>query len=1016
MTPDTKDEQDKAYDPAQETYDRKFNEIIAGAQTAKELDEREKAAGDSADDFRKWEDEMSGKGSGGGKPPTGNIDAAKSGEEEGPWKDNTSGKPARGEKLGALLKKGMTKKGPIGILAAILFGGGGALGFFGFTLMPVTIMEHFQNDLNDLNPSNQRKVIDLFGKKLGGNDMQKKLSVCNAMISIRCSLDTIPESLAKKLEEDGKFKLGDKTVKDGRVSFSSIESPDGIVATNVQELQAMLKNSAVAAAAFNAAYSIKNSIFLLGSFFKNALAKLNLTKNKKIEGDNKKAVDESYEQSTKGEKGTASTSAVKDNPGDDASEEAKRKAGEANAGANEIETEVNKAIAGGSKIKKLSLKLTNALAVPQLMCLTYNMATFISVARKTKQILRFAGFAMIFLTLASSIKANAATEAEVEKGMSVLAPGTYPAYVEDENGNLVPNPAIGQNALDAEAYKVVAYGDMINLTGIAMKFFVAGGIVGVIEKVLKWVNDNMGKENVKLACKVVNHTIATVISFLAAPVLSAVMYGITSLLPVDEWAASLVNLAIDAAAGVDLTNGVIGKDAGNVLFIGAAAIMGSASQRFGMKPGALAGIKKNMSDNSELLKEEIALKTHEASKTPFDIKNRYSFLGSLSYQLASFMPSLQSPIFSSIGKIMGAIPNSLNMMTKNANAAYSMPVQNYSETRFNQCKDDVYSTLPITPDMFCTIRYTPYQVDANKLAKEINPDNPASVQLAQSGVVNYVSAQTAVTYMQDTTKQANEDGTPVSGTHYDKFTKNCVERTDPIGSSSKPLEEQATGEDGRWEKGEACLDDTPQNLLASEYTGYKESMGVMENKGTTTQVVGDGDARSLAKQVANNGDIVLLSNNTKVSLENFANTGTATNVCGAPFTPDPALLKTMLTLTNKYKIYVNNIGFGEPNRDRDANLCDNGQHPKGAAIDINRIDIKGGASTGMGLTFSGAQVPIITAYANDWLVALAPGRGGVGQVGCGGFKVTPPPGATGINGNLHFTDECNHLHIDARTR
>jgi hypothetical protein len=511
----------------------------------------------------------------------------------------------------------------------------------------------------------------------------------------------------------------------------------------------------------------------------------------------------------------------------------------------------------------------------------------------------------------------------------------------------------------------------------------------------------------------VNSTVATVISFLAAPILSAVMYGIVSILPVDEWAADLVNLAIDAVAGADLTNGVIGKDAGNVLFIGAAAIMGTSAQKFGMKPGALAGIKKNMAENDELIQQEVALKTKEAASTPFDVTNRYSFLGSLSYQLASFMPSLQSPVFSSIGKIMGAIPNSVNMVTKNASAAYSMPVQNYSDTRFNQCDDEVYASLPIKPDMFCTIRFTPYQVDANKLAKEINPDDPNSVQLAQTGVVNYVAAETAITYMQDTKKEANEDGSPVAGTHYDKFVKNCVDRTDPYGSTSKPLEEQAVGEDGRWETGVACIDDTPENLLASEYHGYKESIGVMENKGTTTQVLGEGDAQSLAKQVANNPDIVFLNNNTKVDLENFANTGKAVNLCGNDFTIDAAMLRTMQQLSNKYKIYVNNIGFKD---DRDAKLCDAGQHPKGAAIDINRIDVKGGASTGMGITFSASQVPIITSYANDWLIALAPNRGGVGQKGCGGFAVTPPPGATGINGNLHFTDACNHLHIDARTR
>ncbi len=982
LTPDTKEEQDQAYDPARETYDRK----LSGSKTAGDLKERENSAGESAGDFEKWEREMAG-GSSNNKPPTDNIDSAKSGEESGAWKNNTHAKPVRGERFGALLKRGMTKKGPIGVLSALILGGGGALGFFGFTLMPVTIMEHFTNDTNDLNNSNQYKAVNLFGKKLGG-EPTKKLSVCNSLVSIRCQLDTLTEGRAKALEEKG-FKLHDKEVKDGRVSFSALESPDGIVAHNAQELAAMLKNSAIANAAFNAAYSLKNAIFLLGGFFKNSLAKLNLTKLKKIEGDSKADADKSYEQATKGEKGTVSTSAVDAKTDENASEEEKKNAQSANEAGSETEKEVNKAIATGTKIQRLSLRVANALVVPQLMCLTFNMATYIAVAAKTKKLLYFAGFAMIFLTLASSIKANAATQAEVEKGMSVLAPGSYPAKVDDGSGNMVDNPNIGENALDAEAYKVVAYGDQINLLGLAKKFFIAGGIIGVIEKVLTWINNNVpgGKSTIKTTCKIVNSTVAQVISFLAAPILAAAFFAVTQILPIEEWAAQLVNMAIDAAAGPDLTTGVIGSDAGNVLFIGAAAIMGTSAQKFGMKPGALGAIRKNMAANHELLQREIAMKTHEASKTPFDVTNRYSFLGSMAFQLANFMPSLQKPVFSSMGKVLGAIPNSFNMLTKNASAAYSMPVSNYSDARFNQCDDEVYADIKqMTPDMFCTIRYVPF---------------------------TFVDVDVVLDYMEKN-NEINIDGSPKAGSHFEKYTKYCVNRTDPYGSSSVALEDQT--DDINWYTGIKCMEDNVPNQMASEFTGYKVAQDTMDEKGSgPTQAISSGDAKELAKQVANNADIVFLNNATKVDLENFANTGEAINLCGNKFTIDAAMLGAMQHLSNKYKIYVNNIGFKS---DRDADLCDKGQHPQGAAIDINRIDMKGGASTGMGLTFSASQVPIITAYANDWLASpsLMPSRGGVGQKGCGGFAVTPPPGATGINGNLHFADECNHLHIDARTR
>jgi hypothetical protein len=988
LTPDTKEEQDKAYDPAEERYDREFNG--GGNKTASDLQERENQAGNNADDFAKWDREME-EGSSrdkSQKPPTDNIDNAKAGEASGGWRNNTTAQPSRGEKIGALLKGGLIKKGPLGIIAAILFGGGAGLGFFGFTLMPITIAEQFTNDTNDANASSQHKTIRIVGKKLGG-DVKKKMSICNSVVSIRCKFKTLDGDLVKKFEEKG-FKFGDKTVDGDRVGFSNIEFPDGQIARTVQEFEAIMSNSTIAASVFNAVINLKNSIFLLGGFFKNVLKGMGLGKGKKIEGKTKKDADKSFEESTKGEKTGISTSAVPDKPGDDASEEAKKNSQAANEGATETERTINDAISKGKKLKKLSLKITNALAVPQLLCLSFNMASFIAIMAKTKKLLRFAAFAMIFLTLASSIKANAATEPEVEKAMGVLAPSKYPDKVEDENGDMVDNPNIGKNALDAEAYKVVAYGDQINLTGIATRFFVASGFLGVLEKVVKWVDQNIGKRNVKTACKIVNSTVATVISFIAAPILGAAMYGIMSILPIDEWAADLVNLAIDAAAGLDLTNGIIGVDAGNVLFIGAAAIMGTMAQKFGMKPGKLAAIRKNMGDNHQLLQKEIAMKTYEASKTPFDITNRYSFLGSMSFQMANLMPSMQKPVVSSVGKVLSAIPTSFNMLTKNASAAYSMPVSDYSETRFKQCNDEQYQAMKIDPDMFCAVRYTPF---------------------------DYADSDDVLDYM-EAHAEIETNGKPKPGTYLEKYTKYCVNREDPWGSTSVPAEEQ--NDDTRWYTGEMCVDETEENRMASEYTGYKATQGILDNEDESeatqnpaTGSVITGDLKELAQKVIDSPDIQFVNTNTETDLASIvAGTPPVFNSCDNPMVLDPALLGTMLALTNRYKILVNNIGF---NNDR--SFCDSGQHPKGAAVDINGIEVKGGAKTSWGsISYTPQEVPIITAYANDWLAVLAPNRGGVGQKGCGGFSVTPPPGATGINGNLHFTDACNHLHIDVRTR
>lgn len=946
-----------------------------------------------------------------------NISPVRETEESGGWQTNISGN--RRQEVALTLKGWLKKRGPLGVIAALLLGAGGGLGFFGLTLMPTTIAEHFQNDLNDLNASQQRKTVHIIGGKLGG-DIRQKFSICNQVVSIRCKFKTLTPEMAKTFEEKG-FKLGEKTDTNGRVAFTSLEFPDGTVVRSVEELNALLRNSVVANVALSGVYSIKNGIFVLGNFFKNALAKLKLSKVKKIEGSTDEEAKKSYEASVKGEKGTISTSATPDRPGDNATDEQKNNSQAANDAGNETSRAINEAIGKGQKIKALSIKVSNALAIPQLACLAYNMANYISISAKTIIAARFAQFAMIFLTLASTIKSGTNTSSEIKQGTDILAPSSFPEKIEDpDTGELVTNPHINKNALDAEAYKVVAYGDKTNLSKFARKFFIGGGALGVLQGIVDWLNEVIGRQNIRTTCKVVNSTAAAVVGFLAAPVFSAVIFGLTQILPVEEIAAAIVNQAIDAVAGADLTTNITGVDAGNAIFVGAATILGTASAKFGLKPGALAAIKANMADNHEYIERDIAMEKYLASKTPLDITNRYSFLGSLAFQIANIMPANGTTAGAAV-KILSAFPKSISMITTNANAAYSMPVADYSETRFSQCKDDAYVSLGnVSPDMFCALRFVPFApVDPDTVLNYMEGKAVAATTTPQLAKYKVSLAATG--------PQINTAGNPLPGSHLEKYTKFCAERTDPWGSSSLSLEEEASNVDTDWYTGKNCMADTVENQMASEYIGYHHVQKTVDNEkdptATTQPGTGPigGNSRDLARQIANRGSDIELPPATKTSLLAYADTGTAVNSCGQTYTLDADFLGTVLRLADKYRIKVNNIGF---NTDR--NPCfPADQHTAGKAIDINGIEIKGGGKTNWGfITYTPEEITIINSYAVDWLKTLAPNRGGVGQLGClngrypssGGFRITPPEGLTQINGNLQFEDSCDHLHIDARNR
>ena len=179
-----------------------------------------------------------------------------------------------------------------------------------------------------------------------------------------------------------------------------------------------------------------------------------------------------------------------------------------------------------------------------------------------------------------------------------------------------------------------------------------------------------------------------------------------------------------------------------------------------------------------------------------------------------------------------------------------------------------------------------------------------------------------------------------------------------------------------------------------------------------------GEAKELAGKVANNPNIEFTNPATKEALIRFSETGEATNFCGQKFGIDAMLSGVLLANANKYKILINNFGFKE---DRFVG-CDNGEHPKGKAVDLNGVKKLDGSGDAWGnINFSGSQTAVITDYSIDWMDALATkddSIGRVGQLNCGGFNLInkKKPNWKGHDGLLHFDDACNHLHIDVGER
>lgn len=963
--PDDKQKQDGAHNPAQQYYDREFNEIAGGLKA-----EEEKAVkGMDFDEIEKYANkDRSNK-------PENASDAVGQSEQSG-FVNNFTGNSKR-DKAAFTLRGALKKGGPTGIIAAVILGLGTGLGFFGTAALPFNIVEVLTNDLNDPHPSQQRKTINLFGNKVGG-DAKEKAKACAQPSSIRCKMNSITTDVAKRFEDKG-FKFGDKTETGGRITFSNLVFPDGTSLNNPREFENHIKNSNRALSVFNTVHNLKTGIFNYGDFFsKKVLAANDLTKGKKIEGKTDEEARKSYESAAKTKKGAVSFSS---NPSQDENSE------QNNADGDETAKEFNEAINKGEKLESFNVNLRGgAVGAGRLVCMGYGMATTISVVYKTKRAAQFMQFLMIVFPAVQSFMAGDGTPSEANVLLDIISPSKYPSKIMDPNTNkMVDNPWIGLNFTDAEEYKAAAYGFKGSVHPLSAKYYMAGGTVGALQDVLDWMNDNIGRDKIRTTCKILNNPVTGVVGFFAAPVLNIATEVLISILPLDQIAASIVNMGIDAITDVDLVNEAKGVPAGKITFAGLGALFSKQSAAMGLVPQAFPAVKKNMMANHELLEREVAMKKEEAAGTPFDITNRYSFLGSLANQVATLAPtSLAGSLTAPSMKLLSAFPTSLGMITSNANASYSMPVADYSELRFSQCKDEAYLELGVSPDLLCTLRFAPFEhVDSNEALK----------------------------YMQDN-NQIDSSGNPVPDSYFEKFKKYCSDREDPWGSTSVAAEDQE--DDIEWYTGKKCIENTQENQMSSEFTGYKVIQETIDRETSSSQegaVPVSGDARALAIQAANNPNLIWREV-TKNQLIKFGNGEKVYDACGAEMSVSKYLLGALITNSSKYRVVINNIGFRE-----DRPFCEAGtyQHPKGTAVDLNDIQIIGGAGTGGGISLPGSDLPIVNQYATDFLAALPLNRGGVGQSDHG-VNPTFPPGSVALNGSHLFPDSGDHLHIDARNR
>jgi hypothetical protein len=1067
-TPDTKDEQDQAHNPARHFYDEKFNQQ-SHPKTADDLQNRESQAGTDAgiDQLESYADDPAN--------ATKSIDKAREEEQAGGntggWENNTTtGTPSKGGVLGK--GSGWKKKSPLALILLLLFGGGGLLMvLFSPGMLIVNLKEKMNEKFNDQLAAMDVRTTALLKKKFKGATK----GVCTSKISIRCKFETLSDRHLKKLATEFENRGGkvnsEKTIV-GRNKIVNVEYKGKVIDANnfFQEIRGNPEFRSV----WYRGYNPKLAGFA-DEIFSKLSKKIGLSKQKNITGNDEKerrkavldaangtaaaeadvrvsSTEEACEDGSQGCENGKRTVYTDETTGERISKE-QYDSRINNSGTLTNELQARKALSEtGGTVAKATLKgaLTSTafgLGAVDSACTGYLLIRTVGFAAKYLGMLQLVRYAHVFNNTADAIKASGSDKkteekaAEGDSGTPNMDREIRPEDVEYVGNILTAVNSEGKAATDSYGYKYAAYGDVMKMPrsdDVKAESVGAGSTtmtlseeeqkrVEINDETTKYINgqlitDNLLSDIISLidgggnttnaaddTCHFVKSGWGQAIVIGAALVGAVVAFftgGISLGWGVGAQVVASVAISVaiamlqpklaDMAAGTMIGDSELknGNRTGNALTSGNGGLNHLTSEARGVAALQKEDAPEYQAQTASVMSQYAAMERLDSN--PLDPTNPHTFMGSIVSNLIPYTTKFSS--------LTGGISGVMEMTTASFASLLPNAAAVDPSAQFNVCEDADYIALNLAVDPFCNVRH-----GLNPQTLSVDPDTVAAYM--ERNFADEVSGQPK--------DPENE---------YAKYVKNCMERGTALGAFT----------DDNDNKGEECIQGSAsknpsrdancssgdegantecrRNMFRIYFIDLSVNDGmdngeVAKNASSKTDAV-SGDAKALAEQVANNPNVAFVNPATKEQLLKFSRGEQVVDSCGKPMTISKYLLGALQANSTKYKILVNNIGFKE-----DRSMCESGtlQHPKGTAVDLNNIEIIGGASTGGSIRIPGTGLAVVNQYATDFLATLPLNRGGVGQKNCGVNPVFPP-GSVALNGSHLFNDACNHLHIDARNR
>ncbi|MFY9228241.1 MAG: hypothetical protein WAO28_02845 [Candidatus Microsaccharimonas sp.] len=384
-----------------------------------------------------------------------------------------------------------------------------------------------------------------------------------------------------------------------------------------------------------------------------------------------------------------------------------------------------------SRLGDLAINSVSAFGYWDLACSVKAKLSAASTATKIANQRAASNYAMEIASLAYKAKAGDITADEgavlteifnkTDQRKKITAPEkAFEKSLVGEDGKIVPdpsadimidNPNYGKSLLDSPLVKA-SLDKNINLkrtasekqyaVGIGQKSLFAG-ITGE-QDVIDAVN-NVGGSSDNSLCDFVQSPLGQGLGILAG--LPLIVSGVGTLAIKVPVFVSLYSsmLMLDHMINSSLANTVIPKDtdkspvdAGSLIWTGYSGLFGTTAAGRGMLSGNSEQIVAYQKTSQQSKQDYIAIEQQDTS--PFDPNSRYSFVGSFVLTLASMTNSSLS-VSSSLKNIGSVVGGSLASIVKPA-STYAASID---PARYEQCDDVKYTSIGISADIQCNVRY-----------------------------------------------------------------------------------------------------------------------------------------------------------------------------------------------------------------------------------------------------------------------------------------------------------------------